>query len=430
MGNPTYVEFTHDSGQGNLYAYDQAYRLTSAQMGSADPSAEAADEDWGDYAYVQKLDFNMDDDSNRGSVVTTPYGQGSSTESYTADNLNQYTVIASVNQTHDDNGNLTDDGTCDLAYDYRNNLIQVISSSVVLSSCEFDPLGRRSKQVTGDGSYTTLYFYDGEHVVEEFDGSDDLLRKFVYGQRIDEIRVMIAPDYADVDDDSNTTEVLHFYYHTDMLGTVTHITDESENVVESYEYTPYGQTTIKDGTGTAISGSDILNPYMFTARRLDEDTGLYHYRRRAYSPERGRFLQRDPLGYVDSLCAYEYVKSQPIRFVDPTGQGLKDWAVKLFKEVASGMNIPLQVAALAEAVAPYFEANEENLDNIRDEADRRLNPELAMRRYTTQGKVIQVGLMPGVENYVKGLIVGIASWFNPTLFFADGVSKLLPPNSK
>jgi hypothetical protein len=83
-------------------------------MGSADPSAEAADEDWSDYAYVQKLEFNTDDDSNRSSVVTTPYGQGSGTESYTSDNLNQYTVIASVSQTHDENGNLTDDGTYDI----------------------------------------------------------------------------------------------------------------------------------------------------------------------------------------------------------------------------------------------------------------------------------------------------------------------------
>jgi RHS repeat-associated protein len=336
VGNPLYVEFTHHSGQGNLYAYDKAYRLTSAQMGSADPSAEAADEDWSDYAYVQRLDFNMDDDSNRSSVVTTPYGQGSSTESYTSDNLNQYTVIASVSQTHDDNGNLTDDGVYDLAYDYRNNLIEVVSSSVVLSECEFDVLGRRSKQVTGDGAYTTLYFYDGEHVVEEFDGSDDLLRKFVYGQRIDEIRVMIAPDYADVDDDQNTTEVLHFYYHTDMLGTVTHITDESENVVESYEYTPYGETTIKDGSGSTISGSDILNPHMFTARRLDEDTGLYHYRRRAYDPRGGKFLQRDGADYADGVALHAYAKSCPTLFIDPMGE--KSMSPQEFKAAREAIN--------------------------------------------------------------------------------------------
>ena len=46
---------------GKLYAYDKAYRLTSAIMGSADPSAEWADEDWDDYAYDDKIDFNMDD---------------------------------------------------------------------------------------------------------------------------------------------------------------------------------------------------------------------------------------------------------------------------------------------------------------------------------------------------------------------------------
>jgi len=58
---------------------------------------------------------------------------------------------------------------------------------------------------------------------------------------------------------------------------------------------------------------------MFTARRMDESTGLYHYRRRAYDPERGRFLQRDPLGCVDGMNLREYVSSQPLARTDPSG---------------------------------------------------------------------------------------------------------------
>jgi hypothetical protein len=36
-------------------------------------------------------------------------------------------------------------------------------------------------------------------------------------------------------------------------------------------------------------------------------------------PVLGRFMQRDPMGYVDGMSLYEYVKSEPVEGVDPTG---------------------------------------------------------------------------------------------------------------
>jgi len=56
------------------------------------------------------------------------------------------------------------------------------------------------------------------------------------------------------------------------------------------------------------------NPYMFTGRRFDLETGLYYYRARYYNPYIGRFLQTDPIGY-----GYGYCGNNPIGFVDPSG---------------------------------------------------------------------------------------------------------------
>lgn len=39
-----------------------------------------------------------------------------------------------------------------------------------------------------------------------------------------------------------------------------------------------------------------------------------------YSPDQGRFVQRDPLGYIDGMNLYRYGKSNPIKYGDPTGQ--------------------------------------------------------------------------------------------------------------
>ncbi len=68
-----------------------------------------------------------------------------------------------------------------------------------------------------------------------------------------------------------------------------------------------------------------LNPYFFTGRRLDlVDTGallkqVYYSRQRTYDPLHGRFVQRDPAGYIDGMNLYEYVESLPTRYVDPLG---------------------------------------------------------------------------------------------------------------
>ncbi len=71
-----------------------------------------------------------------------------------------------------------------------------------------------------------------------------------------------------------------------------------------------------------VSRSD-LNPYFFTGRRLDQlaaaGPAMYHYRRRAYDPVHGRFLQRDPAGYVDTANLYVYARSNPWLVVDPWG---------------------------------------------------------------------------------------------------------------
>ncbi|MEO1006945.1 MAG: RHS repeat-associated core domain-containing protein [Planctomycetota bacterium] len=47
--------------------------------------------------------------------------------------------------------------------------------------------------------------------------------------------------------------------------------------------------------------------------------GLYHARNRWYSTELGRFLQRDPAGYVDGMNLYGYGGSSPFVFMDPWG---------------------------------------------------------------------------------------------------------------
>jgi len=89
--------------------------------------------------------------------------------------------------------------------------------------------------------------------------------------------------------------------------------------VESYSYNVFGSPTISDGDGVEISASAIGNPYMFTGRRYDEDTGLYYYRLRDFHPVLGRFVQNDPIGYAGGLNLYTYCGNNSLSYLDPYG---------------------------------------------------------------------------------------------------------------
>ena len=62
------------------------------------------------------------------------------------------------------------------------------------------------------------------------------------------------------------------------------------------------------------------NPYLFTGRRWEPEVGLYQYRHRYYKPDWGRFVQRDPLGYVDGMGLHSYVENVPLTKTDAFGE--------------------------------------------------------------------------------------------------------------
>ncbi len=215
--------------------------------------------------------------------------------SYTSNNLNQYDQVGTQTYTYDSNDNLQSDGTNTYTYDEQNRLIQMQNSSHT-ATYEYDAFNRRVSK-TVDGT-TTYFVYDGSEVIEEYSSSNVLQADYVMGRGIDEVLTM---------DRSSTT----YYYHFDGLNSIRNISNSSGTVLETYDYDPYGKIT--------TSLSSIGNPYYFTGRRFDTEIGIYHYRARAYDPDIGRFLQRDPLGYYDSMNLFEYVLSNPINFTDPLG---------------------------------------------------------------------------------------------------------------
>jgi len=175
-----------------------------------------------------------------------------------------------------------------------------------------------------ESSTTTTFTYDGDQVIAEYDGSNNLLRKFVYGPGIDEPVCMI-----DVTDDDKV-----YYYFYDGLGSIAGLSDAVGNLVERYTYDVFGKPTITDSDGVQLGRSDVNNPYMFTGRRYDSESGTYYYRARQYDSTIGRFMQVDPLGYEDGLGIYQYCWNNPIMANDPFGEATYDISIGYFDQGA------------------------------------------------------------------------------------------------
>ena len=101
------------------------------------------------------------------------------------------------------------------------------------------------------------------------------------------------------------------------------------------EYFAFGETFLEEHSNTETT------PYLFNGKELDEETGLYYYGARYYSPREQIWASVDPLALYDpvkedehyldgehnggvfysgNLAAYSYTYQNPIRYIDPNGK--------------------------------------------------------------------------------------------------------------
>lgn len=101
------------------------------------------------------------------------------------------------------------------------------------------------------------------------------------------------------------------------------------------------------GLVTQTQGT-LVQPYGYTGREYDAESGLYYYRARAYDPQAGVFVQNDPVGFAgQTRNLYEYVGNNPFRATDATGHFLNQREYQQHLNAARANAAP--VAAVASA---------------------------------------------------------------------------------
>ena len=136
-----------------------------------------------------------------------------------------------------------------------------------------------------------------------------------------QVRVMNASTRSAVDNnfhDKDNYEKMQFFYHPDHLGSSSYITNLDGEVSQHIEYVPFGEVFIEERNNTWNT------PYLFNAKELDEETGMYYYGARYYEPRLSLWMSCDPLEEkYPNISSYDYCMNNPVKFIDPDGKKLK-----------------------------------------------------------------------------------------------------------
>lgn len=213
--------------------------------------------------------------------------------SYAVNNINAYTNINGIQLSYDNNGNLISEGKHNYAYDWNNRLVKINDTEF-----KYDALRRRVMK------NDMTYFYLGNQMIEEKNGST--IKSYIYGNGIDET---IGVQQGGI---------LH-YYHKNQNGSTMALSDPKGKLKESIDYDVYGTPTFYDASGNLTQNSVINNNILFTGREYDTEANIYFYRARSMNPKLGRFMQHDPVLYMDGMNDFSYVLNNPLIHVDFDG---------------------------------------------------------------------------------------------------------------
>jgi hypothetical protein len=100
-----------------------------------------------------------------------------------------------------------------------------------------------------------VFTYDGDNLVEEANSSGAVVARYTQGQSIDEPLAELR-------------SIATICYQADGLGSVTSLTSSAGAIANSYTYNSFSKTT---------PTRSVVNPFQYTGREFDTETGLYYY---------------------------------------------------------------------------------------------------------------------------------------------------------
>ena len=285
----------HDwpEGQHDQYQYDDADRVKQVQRGVWQGLRQETEQPLWTTPAIETSTYTYDDGDNITDIL-----RPSSHQTYTVNDVNQMVSRNSLTPTYDANGNVLDDGYYAYTWDAENRLKTVTKKSTsAVSTFGYDGLSRRisiTEQSTDTSgtitTSTTYYQWCGETLCQALDGSGNTTERY-------------APQGEQVNGDNR-------YYARDAQGTVMQMVSASGTLLGNLRYDAYGAPEVKSGTVPRFGYAGMF-------RHAASGLNLTLYR--AYHPQIGRWLSRDPIGENGGINLYGYVGGDPVKNIDPMG---------------------------------------------------------------------------------------------------------------
>lgn len=254
---------------------------------------------------------------------------------------------------YDNNGNLINDSRWNYTWDHKNRLISLeTNDAAILAGVPrekyvyvYDYLDRKIKSLyykyessQWELVSTNKRFYDNWNLIYEIteyeDGSSQsIVNKYYYGLDVlDEIYGTGGTGGVRMMNLSGQ----NVFPFNNILGNVEALFD-SENagaVLVEYQYDAFGKLFYTNGDLA------MKNPLTFSTRYLEQNTGLYYYGYRHYSPRVMKWISKEPLGENENLNLFNIVLNDPINFFDVMGLYLNANAVRDAIKKANGERQP------------------------------------------------------------------------------------------
>ena len=209
------------------------------------------------------------------------------------------------NYVYDIAGNLKtkfENGTIVARYYYnaQNKLVKIVGDGFTYEFL-YDSQNRRIA-LSHNGTWRKI-IHAGNIPIGELDSTNGVTRWFVRGLGIAE---GTGDMIAEIDDSGDA----HFYLSNHRGDTLLVLNDSGNQ--ESYlQY---------DAFGNVVTNTGSFSPtYKFSTKEFLSDVELYLYQRRVYDPVAGRWTQRDPIDYQDSINLYQFCGNNPVNGVDLYG---------------------------------------------------------------------------------------------------------------
>ena len=328
LGNP----LSRSDANTNLsesFAYDALNRLTSATVNlSPTPLAKSfsysaignllSKSDVGNYSYAPP------GSPLPHAVTSTSGGSISTTFSY------------------DPNGNQTAGLGRNIVYTSYNKPASITQGTRTISFLD-DTEHQRFKQVTPEG--TTLYI-GAFGVLAEVSNPGTSSAKWTEYLSVGNAKVgMRTLQVA-------TATLTTRYFHTDHLGSISVITNETGAVVERLSYDAWGKRRNADGSDDTTGSITSQTTRGFTGEEELSVSGLVHLNGRVYDPLLARMTSADPT-VTDPMNPqgwnrYSYVGNDPLAFTDPNGFS---WLSSFFHSVSHA------ISGAVHAITHFFATN-------------------------------------------------------------------------